>query len=111
MPKVRNFVDLGSVKDPTDFMKHTSIAVGDAVDALNGNLEFDSNLDTKTVTVTFKTANTDLAITHNLGRIPTGYLPSKQSANMVVFDGTKQATTTVSYLQSSAPGTITLIFH
>jgi hypothetical protein len=111
MAKVRNFVDLGQIKEPQDFMKHGSIAVGDLSDAVNGGLEFDSNLNTKTVTVTFDAANTETAVTHNLGRIPTGYLASKMSANMVVFDGSRAATSNVSYLKASAPGTITLIFH
>lgn len=111
MPKIPNFVDLGSIKDPAEFMRHSSIATGNLADTVNGGLEFDNNLNTKTITVEFKTANTDTMVTHNLGRIPKGYLPSKQSANMVVFDGTKSATINVSYLQSSAPGTITLIFH
>lgn len=111
MGKIQNFVDLGSVKELSEFKRHGSIAIGNIADTVNGNLEFDSNLNTKTVTVTFDAANTDTMITHNLGRIPKGYLPSKQSANMVVFDGSKQDTINVSYLRSSAPGTITLIFH
>lgn len=109
--KIKNLVDLGNIKTSDEFIRHGSQAIGNLAKAVNGNLSFDTNLDTKTVTVTFDQANVDVMVTHNLGRIPAGYLPSKQSANMVVFDGTRPETTNVSYLQSSAPGTITLIFH
>lgn len=111
MAKIQNFIDLSNIKDQADFQRHGSIAIGNISDAVNGNLEFDNNLNTKTVTVAFDSANTDIMVTHNLGRIPSGFIQSNASANMNVFLGSKAPTKNVSYLQSSAPGTITLIFH
>jgi hypothetical protein len=111
MPKIQGFVDLGQIKTPDEFIRHGSQAIQSTVDVVNGKLEFDSNLNTKTITVTFAQANTDTPVTHNLGRVPGGYLPGKRSVNCSVFDGTKQDTTTVSYLQCSQPATVTLIFY
>jgi hypothetical protein len=108
--RVKGFTELANL-DPEEFVRHGSQAIGSLADAVNGSLSFDVNMNTKTVTAVFTAANTDLAITHNLGRIPTGYLQSKASANMVIFDGSRVADKNTSYLRSSAPGTITLIFH
>jgi hypothetical protein len=111
MPKVRNIVDLGNVTDIKEYTRHASTLIGDITDAVNGSLEFDHNLNTKTVVVTFTTANVDQMVTHNLGRIPSGFLQSNPDAAAQVFQGSKDSTKTVSYLKASAPVTITLIFH
>jgi len=111
MAKIRKLSNLTTIKDPQEFMRHGSQAIGAAVDTINGGLEFDSNLNTSSVSVTFTAANTDTMVTHGLGKVPVGYLKSKASANCNIFDGTKSATDTVIYLQSTAPATVTLIFH
>ena len=42
---------------------------------INGQLTFDANIRCKIITVTSSgTANLEFTVTHNLGRVPTGYI-------------------------------------
>src|SRR5512138_1957313 len=42
---------------------------------INGQITFDANIRCKIVTATSHiTANTEFTVTHNLGRVPTGYI-------------------------------------
>lgn len=103
--------DLGRIKDPSDFIRHASNAIKNTVNTVNGQLEFDKNLNTQTVTVTFPKANTDLAIPHTLGRVADNYLVSKASVSANIVSGKTASTSTTTYLQSSVAGTFTLILH
>lgn len=47
------------------------------------------------------TANTEDAVTHNLNRIPVGYLPVKQDKSAILYDGTTANTSTTIYLRTT----------
>lgn len=109
MPKIINTVDLTTIKTTEEFMRHGSRAIGETADAVNGNLEFDKNLKTQTIIVTFPTANTDVAIAHNFNKVSVHYMPVKKSATCDIVSGTKNSTPNTLYLQSTAPATVTLV--
>jgi hypothetical protein len=111
MARIRKLSNLTSIKDPKEFFRHGSQAIGAAVDTINGGLEFDSNLATSSVSVTFTTANSDTQVAHGLGRPPTGFMTSMPTAACNIFLGTRSADANVIYLQSTAPATVLLIFH
>jgi len=67
------------------------------------------NIDGVWKTVTFPTANTNLTITHNLGRIPVGYHVMTKSAATDIFNGTLPSTSTQITLQSTQAG-VTISF-
>jgi len=76
-----------------------------------GNGTVKDNIDGVWVSVTTPIANfTDFTVTHNLYRIPVGYLVVKKSVVGDVFDGTVAATTTQYTLQSSGISQTLLIF-
>lgn len=82
-----------------------NISLGDGT----GNSE-DQNVDGFFVSGTFPVANTDLAIQHQLGRVPVGYIVVKLSVAAVIFDGSVAATTTAITLKSNTAGAVAKIF-
>lgn len=109
MAKIQVIQDLNKVKDPNEFMRHASQVHQQTTDAVNGGLEFDQNIRSQTVVVTFNAANTDVAVNHNLNKTDVNYLKGKQSAALSVFDGVTKATNKTIYLRADQPGTVTLI--
>lgn len=109
MPKIQTFTGLGNLKDPQEFIRHGSKAIAATADVVNGKLEFDKNLDTQTVTVTFPAANTDVKVDHQLNRIVKGYIVAKKSADCSVFDGQGTSTSNAVYLRSTQAATVTVI--
>jgi len=76
---------------------------------LNNGLTFTDNFAGKITTVTFSAANTDVAVAHGLGRVPTGYLIISSGASMSVYTGSSAWTSNLIYLRSSATGTVGVI--
>lgn len=69
---------------------------------LDTGISFDDNMDVSFVTVTtHATANTEFAVTHNLGKVPTRYVVVGQNAAGSVYDGTTENTKTTFYLKSN----------
>lgn len=109
MSKVSSTADLGSIKDATEFMKSASAVIKDIVDTANGKLEFDSNLKTQTVSVTFLSANTNTSVSHGLKKTGVKYFAVKKTAACDVYDGTGQTSSSTMSLKGSAAATVTLI--
>ncbi len=80
-------------------------------ETLNGKIDFHTNFNGKLVNAIFTAVNTDTAVAHNLGRIPTGYIPTAKTAAMHVFTGTAKWTTKLIYLQSDVVGTAGLLIY
>lgn len=82
---------------------------------VNGKIGFGDgtnadNIDGVWATVTFALANTDTAITHNLGRVPVGYHVVSKSVSADIFNGVAAWTTTQLTLQSSVAGVTVRLF-
>lgn len=71
---------------------------------VNGNLDL-TNLNGVRTSVLFSTANTNVTITHNLNRVPVGYIVLTKSQAGDVFTGSVAATATQITLQCSTGGT------
>ena len=83
--------------------------------AFNGNIGFgdgvsSDNISGNWVSVNFPSANTDVTVTHNLGRIPVGYLAMTKSQAGDIFTGSVAATKTQITLQSSTAGQMASLF-
>ena len=78
-------------------------------DAINGNLDFSSNINCQIIGITFSVANANTTIPHTLNRVPSGYILSRASAALSVYDGTTTWTASNIFLKSSAIGSVTLI--
>ena len=82
---------------------------------INGKISFGTgsqsdNIDGVWLTANFSLANTDATFTHNLGRIPVGYLVMTKNQAGNIFTGTIAATTTQITLQSSTAGETATLF-
>lgn len=109
MANVSNFDT--SNTDQKNFQRYSSKQMQDVVRILNKGILFADNFDGSIVTANFTAANTNLSLTHNLNRIPTGYVALSLSAAMIIYSGTTESSETQITLKSSAVGTaVILIF-
>lgn len=60
--------DLGRIKDLDTLIKYTSQCIQQLNNIVNGNIEFDSNIMSQTMSIKFTTANLDTMFTHTLNR-------------------------------------------
>lgn len=73
---------------------------------LDRGLSFSDNADVSIVSVTSHgTPGTEFSIAHGLGKVPTGYIVTKQAAAGSVYDGATSNTATTLYLKSDAAST------
>ncbi len=107
--KIKNSIDLSTIKEPEEFMRHGSQAIQAIGDSVNGALEFDKNIRSQTVSVVFATANIDVAVSHTLNKTGVHYLVGKKSASCDVFSGKKASTDSTIYLQSTHPATVSVV--
>lgn len=79
------------------------IGFGDGVNA--------DNVDGVWVTaVTPGTPNTNFTVTHNLGRVPVGYIPMSKTAATDIYTGSVAATTTQLTLKATIAGVTVNLF-
>jgi len=110
MSSIKASDDMSQVP-PEQLQRFLDILAKDIVSTVNGKLDFQTNFNCTLISVPFTAANTQQAILHGLGRVPVGYIKTRASANMEVFDGTSGNTSNVLYLQASAPGTVGLLIY
>lgn len=113
MGKISVVSDLTQVNDATTFIRFASQLLDIMTSTINGNLEFDQNLKTQSVTVVFNAINSDVAVPHLLNKTSVKYFVTSKSAACDVFTGITGQSSTTMYLQSTAgsstnPITITL---
>lgn len=89
--------------------RYTSMFLTQVVEALNNNLNFTDNFNAKTVTVTISQANTDTAVIHGLGRVPSGYIILGSTAATQVYDGAGANTAQLLYLRASAVAQVRIL--
>lgn len=109
MASIKTTSDMGNVKSLRDIIRYITVFAKDLIENINGNLEFDSNIKSSTIEVTFASANVEQGIRHGLKRIPTGYIVKRASVACSIYDGGTKNTSDAIFLKSSAAGTVTLI--
>lgn len=108
MSNITASADFTRVQDH-DLERFLEIFADDVKRVVNGNLDFQTNFRAKLISVVFTSANTNTTVFHGLGQAPTGYIVSKLSAPMTVYDGTLESNKTTITLRSSAAGTALLL--
>lgn len=106
--KISNF-NVSNITEPKEFQRMASILLGNMISVLNGGIVFADNFNSNVQSVTFDSANTEVRIEHNLGRVPTGYLPLNLSAASSIYNGASANTTQFVFLRASAPVTTTIM--
>lgn len=107
MSKITAAPDVSNVK-ADELQRFVSIWIKNAHDIINGGLDL-GNFRAQTLSVTFTAANTDTTVSHNLGRVPVGYLVTSSNAAIVVYDGSVTNTESALYLRASGTGTVQVV--
>ena len=105
MSKLTSSPDFGNLKTWEDLRRWVTIWAKDVEAQVNGGLEFDSNIRSRLLTVTFGSANTDVSAVHGLGRTPVGYFLVGSNVATVVYDGSVSNSSTTVTLRVSVAAT------
>lgn len=108
MAKLDN-IDLGKIVDPKDFMRYCSKFCANVFSLFNGKIEFDLNILSQTVTVTFVSSNTDTKVNHSLNRTGLKYIVASSGSACDVYDGVTPSTNSAIYLRGTVTTTVTII--
>lgn len=109
MSKLRSFTDIGNIQDVQGLVKYLSQVMLELQPLVNGKIEFDDNIKSKTVTTYFQSANTDVKVGHGLNKI-VSYLVINKTASTDIYHGTGTDTNSYIWLRSTVAGvTVTLI--
>lgn len=109
MGVIKYHVDLSNIKDLPTLVKYSSQAVNQIHDILGGKVEFDSNILSQTLTVTFATANTSLLIDHNLNKKGLRYFVIDKSTPCDVYHVASNDTKSQICLACNVATTVTII--
>lgn len=109
MSKCTASTDIDKVSDK-DVSRYTEIALEELQRIVNGDLEFGANIKANIVNVNFTSANTQQAIGHGLGKVPSGYLMISSNAATQVYNGESGSSSSTIYLKSTQPAVVGLMF-
>lgn len=109
MTKIKDKFQFGNIEDIDQMGRFMELFNNDINDLLNGNLEFDDNLRTSTLSVNFTTANAQLQIAHSLGRTPIGYILAKTNTPARLYDGGTLNDSKFVYIKSDAVANTTIV--
>lgn len=108
MSKVTASADFDRVKDE-DLKRFLALFGEQVLQVLTNGLDFQTNFNCALISVTFTAANADTAVSHPLGRVPSGFLVYSLDGGIVVYNGATANTSTTLYVRSSGTGTAGLI--
>jgi hypothetical protein len=107
--KISTPSNFSQIKSASDFMRYVSDWVSQATKAINGKLEFDTNLLTQTVQVIFAQANADVLVSHRLNKTGVLYFPVSKNVSCDVYTGGSAATTSGIYLRSTVSNSVVTV--
>ena len=102
MSQIKLFTDIGSSKDEAYFKDQVSNMLGQIQVIVNGQLEFDQNLKTQTVTQVIGTV--PVAINHRLNKIGVKYIVADKNAAADLFHVASRDNKDTIFLQSTVTG-------
>lgn len=108
MPKINIGFDLSNINDQEKFANYCGQIVDNLLSVINGKLEFDSNLATQTLKVTFVAANSDVVITHKLNKTGVNFDLINKPVSCDVYHGSNQDTNSSIVLKCTQATTVTL---
>lgn len=112
MTKLRHQFNFTNLDDVDELSRYLNLFSSEITGVVGGELEFDVNLRSSTVDVSFTTANQQLQIKHTLDKVPTGYILAGSDVATRIYNGTngtKDWTDTNIYLKSDTIAKVKLI--
>lgn len=110
MGKIRPTTNLSNVKEVPELIRFIQPFLEDVGATINGGLTLNDNMAIVFTEFTFTTANTNYAVRHGLGRVPLGYIPTKQTVAGSLYTGVGSWDSEIIYLKSSVALTATILF-
>lgn len=104
--------NLDNIDTFEDFKRQVTKFTQDIAQIVNNNLSYADNFNAQIKSAIFTAPNTDLLITHTLGRVPSGYHLLRNSSGMVIYDGSVSAsvlTKTSITLRATVAGTASIL--
>lgn len=101
MGKISAPSNFSSVQSWEDLRRFAAALCGDIVTQISGNLTFADNIKGIAKDVYFPNANISVAVTHNLGYLPNGFLVTSIDSGSVIYDSPEKNTTGTIFLSSS----------
>lgn len=109
MGKLKNIFDTSNLSTVEQLTRFVSIAFQEIVSVVNGNLDFGENIRSQQLDVIFDIANSEVSISHTLGRVPNGAFLVKSDVSTNIYNGTSDNTSSTIYLRSSAVANTTVV--
>lgn len=106
--KPRNWWNVENSGDDEAKARNTTLFLKDVYNILNGGGSLKDNFKGTLLTVTFSSANTDVAIRHGLDVVPSNYIMCGSDVATTVYDGVSSADKTFIYLRASVAATARL---
>jgi hypothetical protein len=97
--------DIDRVK-PEDLPRYTTMALEQLGQILNNGLLPQDNFSANILTVSFPSPGAEVAVSHSLGRVPTGYIAIGCSTATTLSDGSSASTSSVLYLRASVASSV-----
>lgn len=107
--KITATPDISNLQTLDDTTRYVSQCLTQIVSVLNANVTFSDNFKATQISVNFTAANAEQAISHSLGKVPSGYFLVGASVALNLYNGTSDNTDSKIYIKSSAIGTAAII--
>lgn len=109
MGQIQASTDFATLKTDEDRFRYIKIFCDAVTQQVNGQLEFGANIRSVFVDVTFTAADVTVSVTHNLGRVPSGYIAVSASAALSIYTGSGAWTSSVMFLAANAAGSVKIL--
>lgn len=106
---IKSLRSVHNVADLEELKRWTAVALEEIQNIVNGKLEFIVNIKSQSIQASFVSANTDLTLSHGLGKTPIGAILIRSSAAMALYDGTVSWNENSICLKSNAVGDATIL--
>jgi len=101
--------DLGRIKDLDTLIKYTAQCIQQLNNIVNGNIEFDSNIMSQTISIKFTTANQDTMFIHSLNRKNLKYMVVDKTISCDVYHNSSKDNATQICLACTQATSVTII--
>lgn len=109
MPKIKVPQTLDNIEKFEEYRRFAALLFSQITDLINGNLDILDNLRVNRISCQFDSTDTSTQFSHNLGKVPSYYIPISKTAAMNIYNGDSSNTSGLIYLKSDTIGTANII--
>lgn len=103
-------INISNSSDLSELIRFASVSISKIQTIINGNVDLVDNASTQLLTFVFTKSNSDVGVSHSLGRVPQGYIMAGSTNNsLTIGNGQAETTDTNIYLQANAAGTVKVL--